>query len=156
MDAAAVIVVEGLLLCASALFIGSILGNHILEALAVYLCWLLAILRVTAHLADLHKTGYEIATFIGGCIGLFVYFAIALVPSVVYGGAGGAALATLLGIEIDASLIPSTIVALGMLIGLLATCGLSVLIGVVSGRTLYSLGRNPALVELFLRFGAAD
>jgi hypothetical protein len=148
-DAVALIIVEGLLLCALALFIGSAFDS-MLESLAVCFSLLPAIATFTAHLAlNRYKTGYEIATVVGACVGLLIYLIIALVPSALYGAATGVGAATLLGLQIDTSLIPSTVVALGMLIGLLATSGAFVLGGEVVGRTLYSLVQNSALTAVF-------
>ena len=77
---------------------------------------------------------YHNFTFAGGVFGLVVFLAIGLLPSLVYGGFAGTTLAAgLLGHSIDASLVGRAIVLFGMIVGLLATAGVFVVIGAVTG-----------------------
>lgn len=84
------------------------------------------------------RSGYRIAAFVGGMVGLLAFLAIALVPSLVYGGYAGVTLGVvLLGHPLGASLLARGIVAFGMLTGLLATSSLFVVWGAASGTLVY-------------------
>ena len=88
------------------------------------------------------NSGDRTFAFGGGLIGLIAFLVIGLLPSLVYGGFAGAALAAgLLGHPVDASLMARGITIFGMVAGLLATGGIFVVMGAVLGSTVHALAR---------------
>jgi hypothetical protein len=92
-----------------------------------------------------HENGYKTSTFVGGVVGLVGYIAIGLLPSIVYGGFAGVALATsLFGTPIDAGWMARGVVVFGMVIGLLATAALFVVVGAALGAGVCSVADDIA------------
>lgn len=86
--------------------------------------------------------GERTFAFGGGIIGLLAFLVVGLLPSLVYGGFAGAALAAgLLGHPVDASMMARGITIFGMVAGLLATAGVFVVVGAVVGSTVHALAR---------------
>ena len=88
------------------------------------------------------NNGERTFAFGGGIIGLIAFLIVGLLPSLVYGGFAGAALAAgLLGHPVDASIMARGITIFGMVAGLLATGGVFVVVGAVAGSTVHALAR---------------
>ncbi len=88
------------------------------------------------------NSGERTFAFGGGIVGLIAFLIIGLLPSLVYGGFAGAALAAgLLGHPVDASMMARGITIFGMVAGLLATAGVFVVVGAVFGSIVHALAR---------------
>jgi len=88
------------------------------------------------------------STLIGGGIGLVIFLAIGLLPSLVYGGYAGAMLVgAIFGAPIHTSILAQGVVVFGMLIGLLANAAVFVLAGAAVGAGLGSMARFVAARE---------
>ncbi|MDF1564105.1 MAG: hypothetical protein P1V51_13735 [Deltaproteobacteria bacterium] len=93
--------------------------------------------------------GEKTFAFGGGILGLIVFLIVGLLPSLVYGGFAGAALAAgLLGHPVDASLMARGITIFGMVAGLLSTAGVFVVVGAVLGSTIHALARATMKTEV--------
>lgn len=83
---------------------------------------------------------YRTYTFFGGIIGLLAYLAVGLLPSLVYGGFAGVALASaMLGGPLDASLLGRGLVVFGMVVGLLGTAAVFTVVGGALGAGAYAV-----------------
>jgi len=86
------------------------------------------------------RNGRHSFAFGGGALGLLAYLAFGLLPSVVYGGFAGVALASgMLGHAVDASVLSKSIVLFGVLVGVLSTAGIFVILGAATGAGIFSL-----------------
>ena len=80
--------------------------------------------------------------FAGGGFGLLAFLTVALLPSIVYGGFAGAALAaTILGEPIHGQLISKGLIVFGMMMGLLSTAGIFVVFGSAIGAGIHYLAK---------------
>lgn len=80
--------------------------------------------------------------FGGGVLGLAVFLAFGLLPSIVYGGFAGVTLASaMVGAPVEGSLIARGLVVFGMVIGLLGTAGVFVVVGAALGAAVHALFR---------------
>ena len=84
--------------------------------------------------------GGRAGTFAGGVAGLILFLVVGLLPSLVYGGYAGLALASaLIAGPIHASLVAQAIVVFGMVAGVMATGALFVLFGSVLASGVFAL-----------------
>ena len=90
------------------------------------------------------KINPQTFTFVGGVTGLVAFLFVGLLPSLVYGGYAGVALAAaILGAPIQGTM-ARAFVAAGMAFGLLTVAGLFVVIGAIAG-TLAFLATRAAV-----------
>jgi hypothetical protein len=82
----------------------------------------------------------KIPTLIGAGIGLAVYLAIALLPSLLYGGYAGLLLAGgIFGSPVTPALLPRALIVFGMVLGAVAVGSLFAVLGAVAGAAVGAL-----------------
>jgi hypothetical protein len=94
----------------------------------------------------------KIAPLVGAGIGLALFLAIALLPSLLYGGYAGLLLAGgIFGTPVTASLLPRVLIVFGMVMGVVAVGSLFAVLGAVAGTAVGALTalttRKPAAQE---------
>jgi len=88
------------------------------------------------------SNSYRTFSFGGGVVGLVTFLVVGLLPSIVYGGFAGVALASaILGGPVGVSIFARTLVVLGMTIGLLGTAGIFVVLGGALGAAIFHAAR---------------
>jgi hypothetical protein len=81
-------------------------------------------------------------TLIGAGIGLAAFLALALLPSLLYGGYAGLLLAGgILGTPVEPTLLPRALIVFGMVLGVLAVGSLFAVLGAVAGAAVGALTR---------------
>ncbi len=91
-------------------------------------------------------------TLVGAGIGLALFLAIALLPSMLYGGYAGVLLAGgIFGTPVEPTLLARALIVFGMVLGVLAVGSLFAVAGAVAGAAVGALtavtGRKPAAQE---------
>src|SRR5215212_4637095 len=82
-------------------------------------------------------------TLIGAAVGLTVFLAVALLPSLLYGGYAGVLLAgAIFGTPIDAGLAARAIIVVGMVVGVTGTAALFGAAGAAAGAAISALVRS--------------
>jgi len=82
--------------------------------------------------------------FVGGIVGIALFLAVGLLPSLVYGGYAGVVLShAILGVRLDGQLFSKAVIVFGMLVGLLATSGVFTILGASMGAGLHFLVPAP-------------
>lgn len=84
----------------------------------------------------------KISTLIGAGVGLALFLALALIPSLLYGGYAGVLLAGgIFGAPIQPTLVVGALIIFGMILGVLAVGSLFAVSGAVAGAALEALTR---------------
>ena len=95
------------------------------------------------------ERGYRSFAFGGGLVGLVLFLAVGLLPSLVYGGYAGVVLAAaIVGHPIEAGLFERGMVVTGMVFGLFATGAVFVVVSSAVGAGLYALAASFTKVEV--------
>jgi hypothetical protein len=82
----------------------------------------------------------KIPTLIGSGIGLALFLAIALLPSLLYGGYAGLLLAGgIFGTPVEPTFLPRALIVFGMVLGVLAVGSLFAVLGAVAGAAVGAL-----------------
>jgi hypothetical protein len=91
-------------------------------------------------------------SLIGAAIGLALFLAVALLPSMLYGGYAGVLLAGgIFGTPVEPTLLPRALIVFGMVLGVVAVGSLFAVLGAAAGAAVGALtaitGRRPAAQE---------
>jgi hypothetical protein len=82
----------------------------------------------------------KIPTLVGAGIGLALFLAIALLPSMLYGGYAGLLLAGgIFGTPVQATLLPRALIVFGMVLGVVAVGSLFAVVGAAAGAAVSAL-----------------
>ena len=82
----------------------------------------------------------KLPTLVGAGVGLAVFLAIALLPSMLYGGYAGLLLAGgIFGTPVEATLLPRALIVFGMVLGVVAVGSLFAVLGAVAGAAVGAL-----------------
>jgi hypothetical protein len=88
------------------------------------------------------------ATLIGAAVGLALFLAIALLPSLLYGGYAGVLLAGgIVGTPVKATLLVRGLIVFGMVLGVVGVGALFAVGGAVAGAAVSVLSGTPAALE---------
>ena len=84
-------------------------------------------------------------TLIGAAVGLALFLAVALLPSLLYGGYAGLLLAGgIFGTPVEPTLLPRALIVFGMVLGVVAVGSLFAVLGAVAGAAVGALTSAPA------------
>lgn len=94
----------------------------------------------------------KVPTLVGCGIGLALFLAVALLPSMLYGGYAGLLLASgIFGSPVEPTLLPRALIVFGMVLGVVAVGSLFAVVGAASGAAVGALTsltvRKPAAQE---------
>jgi hypothetical protein len=79
-------------------------------------------------------------TLVGAAVGLALFLAIALLPSLLYGGYAGLLLAGgIFGTPVEPTLLPRALIVFGMVLGVVAVGSLFAVVGAVAGTAVGAL-----------------